>query len=202
MNKKAIIFGIKGGNLSLKEKKFFSEFKPWGIILFSRNIKNLDQLKKLIFDIKKFFKDKNYPILIDEEGGRVSRLSKIIDFSVFTNKYFSELYIKNRKLFFITYGIYINTVCNIFKDVGININTVPVLDVRRRKSHHIIGNRSFSEDHKQVSIMGNICIKSYSQYNIATVMKHIPGHGLAKVDSHKSTPFIKSKLKNLNKIDF
>jgi beta-N-acetylhexosaminidase len=202
MKRKAIIFGIKGQNLSLKEKKLFSRFKPWGIILFSRNIKNLEQLKHLIFEIKKIFNDKNYPILIDEEGGIVSRLNKIIDFSVFSNKYFSQLYKKNKKLFFIIYNIYTNIVCELFADVGININTVPVLDVRRKNSHSIIAKRSFSNDPKQVSLMGNICINSFAKHKIATVMKHIPGHGLSNSDSHHRTPIIKNKIKELINKDF
>ena len=74
MKRKAVIFGIKGNKLSKKEKFLLETEKPWGIILFSRNIKNLFQLKLLINSIKNIFKDKNYPILIDQEGGRVSRL--------------------------------------------------------------------------------------------------------------------------------
>ena len=81
MNRKAVIFGVKGYQLSKKEKSFFKKTKPWGIILFSRNIKNFSQLKCLINDIKKVIRDKKYPILIDMEGGKVSRLNKIIDFS-------------------------------------------------------------------------------------------------------------------------
>ena len=81
MNRKAIIFGIKGTELTSREKFFFKKNKPWGIILFSRNIKDLKKLKKLIKSIKEIFKDKNYPILIDQEGGRVSRLNNIFDFS-------------------------------------------------------------------------------------------------------------------------
>ena len=202
MIRKAIIFGIKGKKLTLNEKRFFSKFKPWGIILFSRNIKNLEQLKKLTQNIKKIFNDKNYPILIDEEGGKVSRLSKIIDFSVFSNEYFSQLYKKNKKLFFITYNIYTNIVCELFRDVGININTIPVLDVRRKNSHKIIGNRSFSNDPKLVSVLGNICINSFLQHKIATVMKHIPGHGLSNSDSHNRTPIINNNTNELINKDF
>ena len=68
MNRKAVIFGIKGYGLTNKEKKFLKKVKPWGIILFSRNIKNITQLKILIDEIKKNLHDKKYPILIDQEG--------------------------------------------------------------------------------------------------------------------------------------
>ena len=79
INRKAVIFGINSYKLKKSEKIFFKRTKPWGIILFSRNIKSLDQLKDLVKDIKIIFNDDKYPILIDVEGGKVSRLNKIID---------------------------------------------------------------------------------------------------------------------------
>ena len=197
MTRKAIIFGIQGHKLTINEKLLFRKAKPWGIILFSRNIKSLSQLKSLINDIKKTLNHKKYPILIDVEGGKVSRLNKIIDLSNFSQNYFANLYKKNKKLFSVHYKIYINTVCNIFKSVGININTVPVLDVRRNQSHNIIGSRSFSKNPTIVSKLGNLCIDFYEKNKIATVIKHIPGHGLSKCDSHFKTPIIKNCLANL-----
>ena len=202
MNRKAIIFGIKGYRLTNKEKKFFKKVKPWGIILFSRNIKNITQLKALIDKIKKILHDKKYPILIDQEGGRVSRLNKIMDFSLFSQEYFAKLYTHDRQFFDYHYRIYINKVCEILKNVGININTIPVLDVRRKNSHKIIGNRSFSEDPAIVSKIGDLCINLCKKNKIATVIKHIPGHGLSKCDSHYKLPIIKAKKKELIKKDF
>ena len=77
-NRKAFIVGLKSYKLSNNEKIFLKKHKPWGVILFSRNIKSINQTKTLTDNIKKIFKDKNYPILIDQEGGRVNRLNKII----------------------------------------------------------------------------------------------------------------------------
>ena len=202
MKRKAIIVGIRGIKLSSEEIYLLKKEKPWGVILFSRNIKNLIQLKKLIIDIKNCIKDKNYPILIDQEGGRVSRLNKIIDLSIFSQGFFGNFYKNDRKTFYDYYKIYIDTVCEIIKKVGININTVPVLDVRRKNSHSIIGNRSFSNDASIVSKMGNLCINWYSKNKIATVIKHIPGHGLSKCDSHHKLPVINTKKNELIKKDF
>ena len=75
MNRKAVIFGLSGYKLTAEEKKILKKEKPWGVILFSRNINDLYQLKKLINNIKTIAKDKKYPILIDQEGGKVSRLN-------------------------------------------------------------------------------------------------------------------------------
>ena len=195
MNRKAVIFGIRAHRLTINEKLLFKKAKPWGIILFSRNIKNTRQLKNLVADIKIFFRDTKYPILIDQEGGKVSRLNKIIDLSFFSQNFFGGFYVKNKKLFSNYYKIHINKICDILKNVGVNINTVPVLDIRRKKSHNIIGTRSFSVNSTAVSNLGRLCISFYEKNKIGTVMKHIPGLGLAKCDSHYEMPIIKSSKK-------
>ena len=96
MHSRALIIGIKGEVLSADEERLIKKDRPWGIILFSRNIKNILQLKRLINKIRSASKNKNYPILIDQEGGAVSRLNKIIDLSIFSQNYFANLY-KNKK---------------------------------------------------------------------------------------------------------
>ena len=202
MNRKAVIFGIRGYKLTNNEKLLFSKAKPWGIILFSRNIKNISQSKNLVGDIKKFFKDKKYPILIDQEGGKVSRLNKIIDLSFFSQNFFGQLFVKDKKLFSIHYKIYINKVCDILKNIGVNINTVPVLDVRSIRTHNIIASRSFSKNPADISNLGKLCIDFYEKNKIGTVIKHLPGLGLSKCDSHYKTPIIKANKKELINKDF
>jgi beta-N-acetylhexosaminidase len=201
-NRRSFITGIKSTTLSYKEKKFLHKYKPWGVILFSRNIKSLKQTKKLTDQIKKIFKDKKYPILIDQEGGRVNRLKKVFNADPLTGEFFGNLYLKDKKKFDIYYRIFINQTSSILKSIGININTLPVLDVRSKGSSSIIGDRSFSKKPKIVSIIGDICISNFHKNKIATIIKHIPGHGLAKVDSHKLTPTVKKDLKYLLTNDF
>ena len=91
-SRKSFICGLKGLKLSKKEINFLRKYKPWGIILFSRNIKNIKQVQILTSKIKKIFKDQNYPILIDEEGGNVSRLNKIIFRTVFVRQMLRQKY--------------------------------------------------------------------------------------------------------------
>jgi beta-N-acetylhexosaminidase len=201
-NRRSFITGIKSTTLSVKEKKFLKQYKPWGVILFSRNIKNLKQAKKLTDQIKNIFKDKNYPILIDQEGGRVNRLKKIFNADLFTGEFFGKLYFKDKKKFYYYYKIFIKQTSFLLKSIGANINTLPILDLRLKGSSSVIGDRSFSKDPKIVSNIGDICIKNFHSNNIGTVIKHIPGHGLAKVDSHKLTPIINKNLKYLIKNDF
>jgi len=200
--RRSFITGIKGIKLSKKEVFFLRKYKPWGIILFSRNIKTIYQTQKLTSHIKKLFKDKNYPILIDEEGGQVSRLNKFIDNSIFSAEFFSTLYTKDKKKFYIYYNVYVKQIAYLLNLLGISINTVPVLDVRRKITNNIIGNRSFSSNPFQVSKLGKICINKFHENSIGTVIKHIPGHGLSKVDSHNKLPIVNHNSDLLNKIDF
>ncbi len=201
-NRKAVIFGISSYKLKKSEKIFLRKNKPWGIILFSRNIKDIVQLKNLVMDIKKIFNDNKYPILIDAEGGRVFRLDNIIDLSIFSQNFFEKLYKENKKLFFKKYEIYINSVSSILKFAGININTVPVLDIIRKKTHKVIGTRAFSNNENTVSILGNVCINLYKKNKIFCVVKHIPGHGLSILDSHYKTPLVNNSKIELIKKDF
>ena len=202
INRRSFIIGIKSISLSAKEKLFLKKYKPWGVILFSRNIKSIKQIKKLTSEIKKIFNDKNYPILLDQEGGRVNRLNRFINTELFTGKYFGNIFLKDKKKFNKLYNIFINKTSFLLKEVGVNINTVPVLDIRRKGFSNIIGDRSFSNKATIINTIGNFCIKSFHKNNIGTVIKHVPGHGLAKVDSHKLTPVIKAKLNYLIKNDF
>ena len=105
-------------------------------------------------------------------------------------------------IFYVVYKIYVDQVCEIFSKVGININTVPVLDVLRKHTNKIIGNRSFSNNPNIVKKLGKICVKQYELNKLATVIKHLPGHGCASSDSHLKTPKVKFNYKDLSKIDF
>ena len=140
--------------------------------------------------------------MIDQEGGKVSRLNKIIDLSTFSQNHFTLLYKKDKKSFYNRYKIFIDRVCDIFKTVGININITPVLDVRRNGTHRIISSRSFSENPADVIRLGKLCIDLYKKNKIGTVIKHIPGQGLSKSDSHYKTPIIKANKEELIKKDF
>ena len=201
-NRRSFIVGLKSTEISSQEQLFLRKYKPWGIILFTRNIKNLNQTKKLTSKIRNIFNDKKYPIMIDQEGGRVSRLENIISFKNLTSDFFGKKYVKNKKDFDIYFKIFIDKTSYLLKELGININSVPVLDLRISGSSKIIGDRSFSRDPNIVSKIGDICIKAYKENSIGTILKHIPGHGLAKVDSHFSTPYINKSLQYLLKNDF
>tara|TARA_B100001057_G_scaffold64840_1_gene58584 strand:+ start:289 stop:1236 length:948 start_codon:yes stop_codon:yes gene_type:complete len=201
-NRRSFIIGIKSIKLLPKERNFIKRYKPWGVILFTRNIKSVGQTLKLTSSIRKIFNDKNYPILIDQEGGRVNRLKNLISFDNLTSEFFGSKYIRNKTEFIFLYKLFVDKTSHLLKSIGVNINTSPVLDLRVSGASSIIGDRSFSKNPKIVSKIGDYCIKYFHENGIGTVMKHIPGHGLAKVDSHYFTPIINKEKKFLLKKDF
>jgi len=202
MNRKAIIISLSGTSLSKKESILISKYKPWGIILFKRNIISLNQVKNLITKIRVTVKDKKYPILIDEEGGTVSRLSNFMDNRVFSQELFGSLYKKNKNTALKVYKNYIDLTCGVLKKIGININTIPVLDISNKNTHRILHSRTYSSNKNIIKELGAFCTKIYRNHKISTVIKHIPGHGSTSSDSHKSLPVVKKSLSKLNKNDF
>mgnify|MGYP000035038142 CR=1 FL=1 len=201
MKKKAIIISIKGTNLSNKEKALLSNEKPWGLILFKRNIKSFNQIMNLVKKIRKCTKDKKFPILIDEEGAKVSRMESIIHHD-FNATLFGKLYLIDQKIAIELYKNYLKSLCKKLKKIGVNINTIPVLDVLRSDTNKIIGKRSFSKRKEIVKKFGKETINSCHENKIISVIKHIPGHGCATEDSHLRTPKINLNENTLNKIDF
>ena len=201
MKKKAIIVSIKGYKLSIKERKLLSKGRPWGLILFKRNIKSLSQIQNLIKNIKKCVKDKKFPILIDEEGMEVSRLSRILNHNINANL-FGSLYEKDKQFAISLYKLYLRSLCINLRKIGININTIPVLDVLRKGTHSVIGKRSFSKKKEIVKYLGKVTVKECHAQKILTVVKHIPGHGCSTKDSHLILPKVNLNEKLLNKIDF
>ena len=201
MKKKAIIISIKGYKLSDKERTLFANERPWGLILFKRNIKSLNQLIGLIRKIRKLTKDQKFPIMVDEEGSAVSRLSHIINHN-FSQKFLGDIYAANNKIGLIFYKNYINNLTISLKKIGININTVPVLDVLRKNTNKIIGSRSYSSNPKIVKKLGQVCVKQFELNKLGTVIKHLPGHGCSSSDSHLKTPKVKLNFKALDKVDF
>ena len=196
MKCKALIVSIKSVKLSKKEILLLKE-KPWGVILFKRNLKSFKQIKKLTTSIKKITNNRKFPILIDEEGINVSRLREIISHE-FSANFFGKYYRQDKISCINIYKYYINSLCKILRELGININTIPVLDVLRSNTNKIIGTRSFSSNKKIVKKLGQLTIDYLHPNKIAGVIKHIRGHGSASVDSHKKMPIVNLSLKKLN----
>ena len=202
MKRKSIIISIASYKLTKEEERLIADKKPWGVILFTRNIKNLNQLKELTSHIRFLMKDPYYPIMIDQEGGKVSRLSRIIDTSDFSQKLFGQLFEKNKLSGINSYNEYLYFTCEFLKRSGININTIPVLDILKNNTHKVIGDRSYSKNLNTINVLKKICFKTLNKFKIGSVSKHIPGHGCSSVDTHKKLSVVNNSFNSLLKQDF
>ncbi len=202
MNRKAAIISIRGSKLTASEIKLLKKEKPWGIILFKRNIITFKQTKNLTQKIRSCMKDPFYPILIDEEGGKVSRLSGLFSTKEFSQYFFGHLYEKNNKNGKLIYKYYLETICNILNDLGININTIPVMDLLQNSTHQVIKSRAYSYQTKTIKTLGKFCVSFLKKKKIASVSKHVPGHGCSNSDSHLNLPIVYKKKSKLYKEDF
>lgn len=198
---KACIFSLSGHVLTDDEAQLFEQAQPLGFILFKRNIDNPPQVKALTDQIKQCV-GWDCPILIDQEGGRVARLQPPIWQSTQPAAKFGEAYIENKALAQYDMEDAYGCIARDLKQVGISVNCAPVLDVRDDKTSDAIGDRSYSKNPKIVSQCGQIVCNSFLKNAITPVIKHMPGHGKARVDSHFELPFIKDSFDKLMDHDF
>lgn len=200
---KPVIIGIKGLELSKHELKFIKKHQPWGFILFSRNIYSPTQVKELVVSLKESLDHKNVPILIDQEGGRVSRLSKKY-WKQFNNaQYFGDL-VKSEGIEKAYSAVKDNfhEIANILNELGINVNCTPLIDIPIIGADEIIGDRAFSGNKEIVSMLGKAACEGLMAGRVLPVIKHIPGHGRAGCDSHKELPVVSVSKEILEKEDF
>ena len=196
-----IICGISGTELSKEEIKFLEQYKPWGVILFERNCSDINSIKRLTAHLKEI-NHINLPILIDQEGGRVSRLNLDNIKKFKTSDFFGKLIEQNYDLGLRLLELNSIMMASTLKELGINSNTIPVLDLPTNEESGIIGDRAYSTDENIVSAAGKIVIKTLTSNGVAPIMKHIPGHGKAKVDSHLEMPLVEADEMLLERYDF
>ena len=186
-----VIFSLNSTSITKQERIFFQQIVPLGYILFSRNFKSYNQIKNLIKDLKTISRNKNALIFIDQEGGRVQRLKDEFFKKIPPQSFFEFFYNQNPKLA-IKYAEYCSSFIGYqLKEVGVDVNFSPVLDLRVKYANKIIGDRAFSSDPKIVSELGYAYCKGLRKSGIIAVPKHFPGHGRSKFDSHKKLPKIK-----------
>ena len=196
------IYGCAGLTLLDAERDFFRETRPWGFILFARNIENPDQVRNLIADLRSTVTDSAAPILIDQEGGRVARLMPPIWRPRPAAARFGRLYAEDRER--AREATYLNArlIADDLASLGINVDCLPVLDVPAPGGHDIIGDRAFGGDPALVIDLGRAQIQGLIEGGVLPVMKHIPGHGRAGADSHLSLPRVGASVRDLSASDF
>lgn len=193
---RAVIFGCQGARLSSAEKTFFREVDPWGFILFARNIESPDQLRALTSELRDTI-GRDCLVMVDQEGGRVARLRgphwqewpDVLE-QLRINPSMDAIQLR--------YRIIGAELCS----VGIDTNCIPVLDVARNNTHPFLKSRCFGFDPETVIQAGRAGADGLMSAGVLPVIKHIPGHGLGVVDSHKGLPVVDASLDALRATDF
>lgn len=199
---KAMIAGCATTALTVEEIAMFAEHKPWGLILFARNIGTADEICALTAHFRDIVGRKNAPVFIDQEGGRVQRIKTPIAQIYPSGAKLGEIYKKDKQE-----GIRVARMMSKLHaadllPLGINANCLPVLDVPIEGAHDVIGNRAYGYTPQAVADMGLAAAEGLLEGGALPVIKHIPGHGRAFVDSHKDLPIVDTSVADLRAHDF
>jgi len=192
----ACIFGCETLRLTAGEKQFFKTNRPWGFILFARNIHDAAQIRALTAELRDTV-GTNAPILIDQEGGRVQRL-RGPDWTEWLPPLTQVARNPDAKMIELRYRI----IAAELYALGIDVNCAPMLDIAHQGSHEIIKNRCFGQDAKTVAKMGRAAANGLLSGGVLPIIKHIPGHGRANMDSHFDLPCLNTPLATLQNSDF
>ena len=199
---RAAIFGCAGLSLSDDEKRFFEQANPLGFILFARNVDTPDQVRALVDDLRATVGDPCAPVLIDQEGGRVQRLGpphwpKRPPAAEFAERYRSDPEGASAAL-----AENAAAIATDLADLGITVDCWPVLDLPQPGADPIIGDRALGAETAAIASLGRVIMDALHAGGVSPIIKHIPGHGRATVDSHKALPVVETDLTTLSASDF
>jgi beta-N-acetylhexosaminidase len=197
-----VIFGCGGPALSADERAFFRDIRPWGFILFGRNIATPDQVRTLVRALRETVGDASAPVLIDQEGGRVARLRPPHWRERPAAARFGALHAHNPEAAREATYLGARLIAHDLSGLGINVDCLPVLDVPAEDAHDVIGDRAFARDPATVIDLGRAQIEGLIEGGVLPVMKHIPGHGRAGADSHLALPHVAAEAEQLSASDF
>lgn len=199
---KAFISGCSGTDLTAAEISFFKREEPWGLILFRRNCETPDQVKGLVNAFRAAVGRNEAPVLIDQEGGRVQRLRPPHWPKYPPAARYGDLYNLDPVLGKAMARLGARLIAHDLRALGISVNCTPLLDVRRVETVDAIGDRAFSEDPFIVAELGREVVCGMLSGGILPVIKHLPGHGRARVDSHLDLPRVEARCDELESADF
>ena len=186
----AAIYGLAGTVMTAGEEDFFRDARPAGYILFRRNIEDRTQLRALTDSLRALEGHDEVPILIDQEGGRVARMRPPQWQAFPSGEAFDRLYQLAPSSAIEAARVNARALGLMLHEVGINIDCLPMLDVRQPGATDIVGDRALGSEPMQVSALGRAILDGLASAGVLGVIKHIPGHGRALVDSHKELPVV------------
>ena len=186
----AAIYGFEGFALTDEERRFFRDVDPAGFILFRRNIETPAQLLRLTDSLRELSSRDDVPILIDQEGGRVARM-RPPEWPAFpAAERFADLYRAAPSSAIEAVRANARAIGLMLRSVGVNVDALPLLDVRQPGASDIIGDRALGSEPMQVAALGRAVLDGLASAGVVGIVKHIPGHGRALVDSHHELPIV------------
>lgn len=198
---RAFTCGCAGLVLTQDEKDFMRRFRPWGLILFGRNVRDRAQLSAITAEFREIVGREDAPVLIDQEGGRVRRMKEpewrahpaaaVYDRLACPDEEKTRLVREGARL-----------IAHDLVEVGVNVDCMPVLDVPVEGANEVIGSRAYSRDPAQVARLGRAACEGLLAGGVLPVVKHIPGHGRANADSHLALPVVTASRAELEATDF
>ncbi|MBU3887225.1 beta-N-acetylhexosaminidase [Methylosinus sporium] len=197
---RAFICGCAGLSLSQEEISFLREARPWGTILFKRNVASRAQLSALTADIRGAL-GTDAPILVDQEGGRVQRLGPPVWRAYPAAAAFERLGLPPEETAALA-RLSARLIAHDLREVGIDVDCLPVLDTPVDGSHNIIGDRAYSRVPTEIARLGRAAAEGLLDGGVLPVIKHIPGHGRARADSHLELPVVEASRAELEAQDF
>lgn len=199
MTARALIVGLSGAVLTDAERQFFRDIDPWGFILFRRNVVDRAQVARLTAELRDAV-GRHAPILIDQEGGRVQRLAPPVWPAYPPGRAYGRIEnpFDQREAAWIGARL----IAHDLREVGVDVDCLPVLDVPTPGAHDVIGDRAYADEPDGVARLGRAAAEGLLAGGVLPVVKHIPGHGRAGADSHHDLPVVDAPLADLDARDF
>ena len=194
---KPVIFGLSGETITPDERAFFREAEPAGYILFKRNIADAAQLRALTDDLRALAGRDDLLVMIDQEGGRVARMKPPV-WPIFPSaEPFDRLYATAPSSAIFAARANARAIAATLHEAGISVDALPLLDLRLDGQSDIIGDRSLGADPMQVAALGRAVLEGLRAGGVVGIVKHMPGHGRATVDSHLGLPTVTATAEEL-----
>ena len=199
---RAAILGCAGPDLTPDERAFFRDADPLGFILFARNVDTPERTRRLVDDLRSSVARSDAPVLIDQEGGRVARLRLPHWRKAPPARLLGDLYARDPDRGLEAARLNSRLLASDVASVGCDVDCLPVLDIAFPETHAVIGDRAYADRPEPVAALGRAAAEGLLAEGVMPVIKHIPGHGRATVDSHESLPTVSASRDLLERTDF
>ena len=202
MSARALIVGCAGPRLNSVEREFLGRWRPWGLILFKRNIETSAQVSALIQEFRGVVGYREAPVLIDQEGGRVERLSPPQWPHFPPAAQLGAAYARDPATGLAAAKLGARLIANELSTLGISVDCMPVADLRLPGAHGVIGDRAYGAEAETVARLARAAAEGLLAGGVLPVVKHVPGHGRARADSHEALPVVETSRAELERTDF